>query len=193
MKVRSKIIVSLAIRIVAIFMAAFVVCPHLVFDLVFCDSYGLKGDVRQLERSHEKLPTVSINGDTAYCRMYACDFSFPLPSNARIVQTNIDEGGFDTINGTIYFVSSDGSPVNMRAYAELLQKKNFDTEPCDGSGCPEVTNNAPDVPFMSNGRAIHYPLFNDFTVSSKSPEGGFMEVSLETHMAKIRFSYFGDY
>jgi hypothetical protein len=149
---------------------------------------------RSCSRMHEKLPAVSIeNGDTVYCRMLYCDFRFPLPDKARVVRVDPVTGGGDTINGTIYLVGPDGGPVKMRAYAELLQREHFNVEPCDGSGCPDVTNHMADVPFVSSGRVIHYPLFEDFGASSRKPEGGWITTGTEGHMTRIRFSYFGDY
>jgi hypothetical protein len=81
----------------------------------------------------------------------------------------------------------------MRAYADLLQKRQFEASPCDGSGCPEVTNNMPDVPFVSAGKVIHYPLFDDFWASSSNQLGGTIEVTIADRGTKIRFGYFGDY
>ncbi len=125
--------------------------------------------------------------------MYACDFWFPLPNNARVIRTNIDSGGFDTINGAIYVAGPTGGPVNMRAYAEQLEKKDFVATPGDGSGCPEVTNRMPDMPFVSAGQVIHYPLFDDFWAGSTNQKGGSMEISVESNLTKIKFGYFGDY
>jgi hypothetical protein len=172
----------------------FVAWPNFALDLMFCDSYGLKCDLRGLLRRHEKLPAVVIeNGDVVYCRMYMCDFRFPLPDKVRIVRIAPVTGGGDTIDGAIYVVVVGGGSINMRKYAELLQGKHFDASPTDGSGCPDVTNNIADVPFVSAGRVIHYPLFDDFFASSADQEGGIIEVNTENRMTKIRFSYFGDY
>ena len=156
--------------------------------------YLLMPPIRSFSRMHENLPAVSIeNGDTVYCRMRYCDFRFPLPDKAHIVKIDPVTGGADTINGAIYLVGPDRGPVKMRAYAELLQRKHFDAAPCDGSGCPDVTNNMADVPFVSGGKVIHYPLFDDFWASSSNQVGGTIEVSVADHMTKIRFGYFGDY
>jgi len=120
--------------------------------------YAMMPPLRSFSRMHEALPTVSVEaGDTVYCRMRYCDFRFPLPDKVRIVRTDPVSGGFDTINGTIYLVGSDGGPVPMRAYAELLQRKHFDVSVADGTGC-ECCTNVPDVPFVSTGRVIHYPI-----------------------------------
>lgn len=156
--------------------------------------YVLMPPIRSFSRMHEKLPAVSIeNGDTVYCRMRYCDFRFPLPDKAHIVRIGSVTGGADTINGAIYLVGPDGGPIKMRAYAELLQRKHFDAAPCDGSGCSDVTNNMADVPFVSNGKVIHYPLFDDFWASSSNQVGGSIEVVRLDGMTKIRFGYFGDY
>ncbi len=195
MTLRKKIIVGIVSGVAILPILAFFISPNFGLDLVFLNSYGLKCDFHSLLRKNEKLPAVLIEkGNIVYCRMYMCDFRFPLPADARIVLTNIEDGGFDTINGSIYVVGPDGGPVNMRAYADLLQKKQFEAAPCDGSGCPDVTNNRPDIPFtMNSGEVIHYPLFDGFGASSPKQEGGLIGVSVENHMTKIRFSYFGDY
>jgi hypothetical protein len=156
--------------------------------------YVMMPPFRSYSRMHEKLPSVSIeNGDTVYCRMRYCDFRFPLPDKAHIVNIDPVTGGADTINGAIYLIGPDGGPVKMRAYAELLQKKHFDAAPCDGSGCPDVTNHMADVPFVSDGKVIHYPLFDDFWAGSSNQVGGSIEVVRLDGMTKIRFGYFGDY
>ena len=156
--------------------------------------YVMMPPLRSFSRMHEKLPTMTVeNNDTLYCRMQYCDFRFPLPAGARIVRTDPLTGGADTINGAVYLAGPDGGPVNMRAYADLLQKKQFDAAPTDGSGCPAVTNNMPDVPFVCAGKVIHYPLFDDFGASSRSQAGGRIEVRIEGRLTQIRFSYFGDY
>jgi hypothetical protein len=156
--------------------------------------YATMPPFHSFSRVHEKLPAISVeNGDTLYCRMRYCDFRFPLPDGAKIVKTNTLTGGADMIDGAIYLVGPNGGPVKMREYAELLQKKHFDAAPADGNGCPCVTNYMPDVPFVSNGKVIHYPLFDNFGASSKDQEGGTIDVSIEGRMTKIRFSYFGDY
>ena len=156
--------------------------------------YVMIPPLRSFTRAHEKLPAISIeNRDTIYCRMRYCDFRFPLPADARIVRIEPVTGGFDTINGAIYVVGPDGGPVKMRAYAELLQSKHFGAAPCDGSGCPDVTNQMADVPFVSAGKVIHYPLFSDFSASSRNQEGGTIQVSIHDHTTEIRFGYFGDY
>ncbi len=158
---------------------------------VFYGFYKMKPPFNRVD---EKLPTITVeNGDTIYCRMRYCDFRFPLPDAAKIVRTGPVTGGADTIDGAIYLVGSNGGPVKMRAYAELLQKKHFDAAPADGSGCPDVTRNMPDVPFVCAGKVIHYPLFDDFGASSRDQEGGRIDVSTKDRMTKIRFSYFGDY
>lgn len=194
---KAKTIVQVVLATFAVLILLFLIWPTFGIDLIAGmtsgDFYWFKGDVRQIERRGEKLPAVSVEGDMVYCRMYACDFHFPLPDNVRVVRTNIDEGGFDTINGAIYVVGPDGGPVDMRTYAERLQKKRYSAAPCDGSGCPDVTNSRPDVPFISGTNVIHYPLFDDFWASSPDEEGGSIEVKTENNTTKIRFSYFGDY
>jgi hypothetical protein len=79
---------------------------------------------RGLSRAHEKLPAIFIeNGDAVYFRMQSADFRFPLPSHGHIVRTNLDSGGY--FNGAIYVVGTNGGPVNLRDYAEFLQRKNW--------------------------------------------------------------------
>jgi hypothetical protein len=101
-------------------------------------------------------------------------------------------GGADTIDGAVYVVGPDGGPVEMRAYAELLQKKHFDVGPADGSGCASSMS-VPDVPFVSAGRVIHYPVFSDFSAGSSAQVGGWIEATVTDQVTRIRFSYFGDY
>jgi len=150
--------------------------------------------LRSFSRAHEKLPAVAVEtAGTVYCRMGYCDFRFPLPGNVRIVRTNLDGGGFDTINGAIYVVGPDGGPVNVRSYAEFLQKNHWNVTVGSGDGCPDVTNSCPDVPFVSSGGVIHYPLFDQMFAGSADQVGGGIIVETESRMTKIRFSYFGDY
>jgi hypothetical protein len=192
-EMRSKIAYGFGLLFVSLVLL-FVAWPNFALDLIFCNSYGLKCDLRALQRRHEKLPvTVIENGDIIYCRMNMCDFRFPLPDRVRIVRIDPVTGGGDTIDGTVNVVGAGGGPINMRSYAELLQSKHFDVSPTDGSGCPDVTNKITDVPFVSAGRVIHYPLFDDFFASSADQEGGTIEVSTENRITKIHFSYFGDY
>lgn len=156
--------------------------------------YMLMPPLRSFSRMHENLPTVSVEaGDTVYCRMRYCDFRFPLPSDVHILRTNLDGGGFDTINGAIYVVGPDGGPVNMRSYAEFLQKKHWNVTVGSGAGCEDVTNNIPDVPFVSSSGVIHYPIFEQMGAGSANQEGGVITIETEYGMTKIRFSYFGDY
>jgi hypothetical protein len=163
-----------------------------VFAFVALFLYAMMPPLRSFTRAHEKLPAISVeNGDTAYCRMRYCDFRFPLPSDVRVVRTNIEGGGFDTIYGTIYVVGTNGRPVNMRAYAELLQKKHFDLGIADASGC--VGTDVPDVPFVNAERVIHYPVLSDFLAGSTDPVGGCLEIGITDDVVQIRFSYFGDY
>jgi hypothetical protein len=136
-------------------------------------AYVMTPPIRSFSRMHEKLPSVSVeSGDTVYCRMRYCDFRLPLPDRAHIVRIDPVTGRDDTVNGAVWPVGPDGGPIEMRAYAELLQRKHFQVSPADGSGCPDVTNNMPDVPFVDAGTVIHYPLFDDFGASSSKPEGG---------------------
>jgi len=147
---------------------------------------------RSFSRAHENLPIVSVEaGDTVYCRMRYCDFRFPLPKGADIVQTNIDSGGFDTINGTIYVAGTNGGSINMRAYAELLQKRHFSLSIADASGC--CPTNMPDMPFINEGKVIHYPVLSDFSASSIDQVGGVLQIGIVSNVTQIRFSYFGDY
>lgn len=156
--------------------------------------YVMSPPLRSYSRAKEKLPAVIIEtGNTVYCRMQYCDFRFPLPDNAHIVRTNLDSGGFDTINGAIYVVGADGKPISARSYAEFLQKKHWNVTVGSGFGCPDVTNNMLDVPFVSSGGTIHYPLFDQVFAGSTDQAGGSLIVEAEDHMTKIRFSFFGDY
>ena len=150
--------------------------------------------LRSFSRTNEKLPAVSVEtGDTVYCRMRYCDFRFPLPDKARVVWTNIDDGGFDTIHGSIYVIGSDGNPINLRNYAEFLQNKNWNVSVASGDGCPDVTNNMRDIPFISPKSVTHYPLFENFGASSTKQEGGLINAETKNGVTKISFSYFGDY
>jgi hypothetical protein len=56
----------------------------------------------RIERLHErKLPRLFIEGGrTAYCRMKADDFRFPLPPGCR-VEDGVVVGGFDTVDGSL--------------------------------------------------------------------------------------------
>jgi hypothetical protein len=62
-----------------------------------------------------------------------------------------------------------------------------------GVGCPAVTNNCPDEPFVSSGGVIHYPLFDQVFAGQPEQDGGGIIIETEDSMTKIRFSYFGDY
>lgn len=150
--------------------------------------------LRSFSRTNEKLPTVFVeNGSTVYCRMRYCDFRFPLPDKAHVVRTNIDAGGFDTIHGSIYIINSDGSPINLRHYAEFLQNKNWNVSVASGYGCRDITDNMKDVPFLSPTSMTHYPLFENFGASSTKQEGGIINAETKNGLTEISFSYFGDY
>jgi len=154
--------------------------------------YVMMPPLRSFSRAHEKLPAISVeNGDTVYCRMRYCDFRFPLPNGARIVQTNIESGGFDTINGTINVVGASGGLINMRDYAELLQKKHFSLGIADASCC--VGTNVPDMPITVAGKTIHHPVLSDFTAGSIDQDGGTLQIGTVSNLIQIRFGYFGDY
>lgn len=156
--------------------------------------YVVMPPIRSFSRMHEKLPAVSIeNGDTVYCRMRYCDFRFPLPDKAHVVRTDPVTGSADTINGTIYVVGPDGRPMSVRSYAEFLQKNHWNVTVGSGVGCPAVTNNCPDVPFVSSSGVIHYPLFDQVFAGQAEQEGGSIIIETGDSMTKIRFSYFGDY
>jgi hypothetical protein len=144
-------------------------------------------------RANEKLPAVIIeNGNTVYCRMKSCDFRFPLPDKSHVVWTNIDDGGFDTIHGSIHVIGTDGGPINLQKYAEFLRDKNWDVNVASGFGCPDVTNNMKDIPFVTPKGVTHFPLFEDFGATSSKDEGGVIDAQTENGITKIRFSYFGD-
>jgi len=125
--------------------------------------------------------------------MRFCDFRFPLPDNALVVWTNIDGGGFDTINGSIFIQRTNGGSVDLRHYAEFLQQKKWEVSVASGFGCPDVTNNQPDEPFVSPRGVTHYPLFEGFGASSSKEAGGGIQVETTNGMTQIHFSYFGDY
>lgn len=149
--------------------------------------------LKSFSRIHEKLPALFVeNGNTVYCRMKACDFRFPLPDDVSIIGTNITDGGFDTIHGAIYIVGTNGGPVNLREYADFLQKKYWHVSVGSGAGCPEVTNNRQDLPFVSSGGTIHYPMFEQMGASTASQEGGSIMAETTNGMTEIQFSYFGD-
>jgi hypothetical protein len=118
-------------------------------------------------RVNEKLPTMSVEeGSMVYCRMRYCDFRFPIPSGTHVVRTNIASGGFDTIDGTIDVMSTNGEPIDMHAYAELLRKKHFNLSPDYTGG---------------------------ISASSKEPRGGWIGAEALDRAVRIRFTYFGDY
>jgi len=156
--------------------------------------YWITPPLRSFSRIHEKLPAVFVEvGNTVYCRMWYCDFRFPLPDNALVVLTNIDSGGPDTINGSVFIMTTNGSPVNLRRYAEFLQQKKWEVNVASGFGCPEVMNNRPDEPFVSPGRVTHYPLFEGFGASLSEEARGGIQVETTNGVTQIHFSYFGDY
>jgi hypothetical protein len=146
-----------------------------------------------LSRTGEKLPAIFVEvGNTAYCRMRYCDFQFPLPNGAQIVRTNIESGSFDTIKGTVYAIETNGTPINLRAFAELLEKKHFNLSITDLTGCDCCTN-IHAVPFVSNGKMIKIPDFSSIGANSRDPLGGWITADLvDTNAVRIRFSYFGD-
>ena len=156
--------------------------------------YVLTPPIRSFTRMHENLPAVSIeNGDTIYCRMRYCDFRFPLPAKASIVRSDPVTGGADTINGAIYVVGPDGRPISVRSYAEFLEKNHWNVTMASGVGCPAVTNDCPDTPFVSSKGVIHYPLFDQVFAGQAEQEGGGIIIETGDIMTRIRFSYFGDY
>jgi hypothetical protein len=161
-----------------------------IIALIVCGFYDMKPP---FDRVNEKLPNITIeNGSIIYCRMRYCDFRFPLPENVRIVRTNIESGGYDTINGSVYVIGTNDGPANLREYAEYLQRMHWNVRVVSGVGCNSCTN-VPDVPFVSSGQVIHYPLFDEIYGSSKNQDGGTFTVNTEDHMTKIHFAYFGDY
>ena len=107
------------------------------------------------------------------------------------MQTNIESGGFDTINGTIYVVGANGGLVNMRDYVQLLQKKHFSLGIADASNC--VSTDTPDEPIINAGKIIHYPVLSDFSAGSSDQVGGNLQIGVVSNMTQIRFGYFGDY
>ena len=62
-----------------------------------------------------------------------------------------------------------------------------------GVGCPAVTNDCPDTPFVSSKGVIHYPLFDQVFAGQAEQEGGGIIIETGDIMTRIRFSYFGDY
>jgi len=83
--------------------------------------------------------------------------------------------------------------MSVRSYAEFLQKNHWNVTVGSGVGCPAVTNNCPDVPFVSSSGVIHYPLFDQVFAGQAEQEGGSIIIETGDSMTKIRFSYFGDY
>lgn len=145
-----------------------------------------------ISRSSEQLPAVIVQpAGIVYCRMRYCDFKFPLPEQACLVQTNLAGGGFDTIDGAIYVVGTNGAPVNMRAYAEFLRKNHWAVTVESGLGCGCCTN-SPDVPFSGADGLVRYPQFDEFQALSTRQPGGLILVGTESGATRIRFSYFGD-
>lgn len=159
--------------------------------IVAADLFAFHEMTPPFNRVNEHLPIVSFeNGDTVYCRMRYCDFRFPLPKDGRIVQTNIESGGFDTINGSICVVGTNGGPVNIRDYATVLQEKRFHLDIADASCC--AATNVPDVPYVVGHKVIHYPLFSSFSAGSENQDGGVLQIEVTDSVTQIRFSYFGD-
>lgn len=124
--------------------------------------------LRSFARGNESLPaTVIESGHTVYCRMRVCDFRFPLPPDCVVEHVGTVQGGFDTIDGSVRISATDRASLDMRAYAELLQRHGFRAE-------------APGTTWLF--------------ASSTNPLGGSIEASLDTPTtATIRYGYFGDY
>jgi hypothetical protein len=124
-EMRTKTIGSVVLGIIAVLFLLFLISPPLLFELIVgaCsgDFHWFKGDLRQVERRDEKLPTVSIDGGIAYCRMYACDFRFPLPKASRVLKIEQTEGGFDTINGLIDVAATNGTSIDLDAYSAQIK------------------------------------------------------------------------
>ncbi|HXI84662.1 MAG TPA: hypothetical protein VNL17_11310 [Verrucomicrobiae bacterium] len=158
------------------------------FGIVALIVYMLMPPLRSFARMHEKLPSVSIeSGKTVYCRMQYCDFRFPLPDKARVMRTGHVTGGFDTIEGTIYVVDSDGTPVSLRGYAELLQKNHFHAVPQDKRNYFffGVSKSS------SDGGSIDATITN--LVTESSGDDGSINATVTNLVTEIHFSYFGDY
>jgi hypothetical protein len=150
---RSKIAYGFGLVIVT-GLILFFIWPPLLFDLVgSCfsgDSYWLKGDIRQLSRRNEKLPTVSIeNGNTVYCRMAACDFRFPLPNGSHVTMIDLSEGGFDTVNGTVNVVATNGASINLDSYTKQID--NYHLEEGGNVQFSEITNHTIEIRFSYFG------------------------------------------
>ncbi len=114
-------------------------------------------------RSHENLPTVSVeSGNRLCCRMLYCDFRFPLPTKTKLARIESVTGGFDTIRGVICVTNTDGGIVDLRAYARAMRSDGFKIGG-DSSG-----------------------------FSASSPDGGFVAAE-GLDRCRITFSFFGDY
>jgi hypothetical protein len=77
-------------------------------------------------RAHEQLPAVFVEeGRTVYCRMRYCDFRFPLPDGAQVLRTNLQGGGYDTIQGSVDVRGSQDRQIDYAAYARVLRAHRF--------------------------------------------------------------------
>jgi len=142
--------------------------------------------VRGAARSHESLPSVSVeSGRLVYCRMQYCDFRFPLPDGAQVVQTDSVSGGFDTIKGAIFVTARNGGPVDLQAYAGLLRKHHFNVQ-------PGFTSEA-DPPWVGAPAKRNHPEGYTIPFAASTKDGGWVAVDVIDRTTKIAFSYFGDY
>ena len=117
---------------------------------------------RSYARAHEDLPTVSVErGRVVYCRMRYCDFRFPLPDGSRVVRTNVAGGGFDTIRGSVDIAGSEGSKIDMDAYARLLRKAGFRVNFDSGSHALNVSTSNGGFVEVDSGR-IRFSYFGDY-------------------------------
>jgi hypothetical protein len=175
----------LRLRVIIFAVGVVVVVTLGYFAWPFFD-YFVVVRVRGAVRLHESLPSVSIESDRlVYCRMQYCDFRFPLPHGAQVVQTDSVSGGFDTIKGAIYVRGHDGGPIDLQAYAGLLQQHNFNVQ-------PGFTSEA-DPPWV--GAPVKHDHLKDYTIpfAASTKDGGWVAVDIIDGSTKIAFSYFGDY
>src|SRR5438270_7340866 len=85
--------------------------------------------IRSFSRRHESLPTAMIESDgTVYCRMPMRDFRFPLPRGALLESVFVAHGGADFIDGSVFIHAGEGTSLDMRTYAELLERSGFHIE-----------------------------------------------------------------
>jgi len=108
------------------------VCVAGFICVVLLDFGGVEfaGKIRYHFRAQERLPVLVFEpGHMVTCRTRLCDFRFALPEGTRVVKADpliekeLVQGAVNTLEGTIYVVSTNGRPINLPAY--LTKAGNF--------------------------------------------------------------------